>query len=404
MPSRRDDGERWLRPATLAPHAFDEPPLGATRPAAPPIHLASVYTFNDLDQVERVWTGSESGYAYGRFGSPNVDALEAAIARLEGADAALAAASGMAAITAILLGAAGPGGTILAGRDLYGGTLRLLTEDLPAWGYRVELVERSDPALLADAARRVEPDVIYAEVLTNPRVRVVDLPALAAVARRAGARLVVDNTFGSPVLCRALDLGADAVVHSATKYLSGHADVIAGVAAGGSELIGRAKALCVRLGARLDPFAAWLTLRGLATLDLRVRRQSENALRLARYLAGHPAVARVDYPGLPSDPDHALARRLLPEGAGGMLAFELKGGEAAADRFVARLELIRFAPSLGDVKTTVSHPVRTSHRGLDAETLRRLGVGPGLVRLSTGIEDPDDLIVDLDRALEGLTA
>jgi len=368
------------------------------------IHLSSVSTFRDLQHVDRVWSGAEGGHVYGRSGTPNVQSLEAAVARLEGAEAALACSSGMAAITTALMAAAGPGGAILAGRDLYGGTLQLLAEDLRAWGYRVELVDRSDPTLLAEAARRCSPDVIFTEVLTNPRVRVVDLPGVAQVARQAGARLVVDATFASPILCRPLEFGADVVVHSATKYLSGHADVVAGVAAGPGELIRRAAAFCERLGTSLDPFTAWLTLRGLATLELRVRRQCENAQRVARYLAVNPAVARVDYAGLPSDPDFDLACRILAEGVGGMLAFDLVGGEAAVERFIAGLRIIHFAPSLGDIKTTVSYPVRTSHRGLDPETLARLGVGPGLVRMSVGIEDAGDLIDDLDRALAPLTA
>src|SRR5690606_17928116 len=351
MPAAQDNREPRWRPATVAAHAFDETGAGTTRPAAPAVHLASVYTFRDLEHVDRVWTGAEEGYVYGRYATPNVRAVEAAVARLEGAEAGLACASGMAAIFAVLAAAAGPGGTILAGRDLYGGTLKLLTSDLPAWGYRVHLVDRSDPDLVAAAAQVAKPAVIYTEVLTNPRVRVVDVPAVAQVARASGARLVVDATFASPVLCRPLEWGADAVVHSATKYLSGHGDVVAGVAAGSAALMDAARDLCGRIGASLDPFAAWLTLRGMATLDLRVRRQAENALRLARFLAEHPAVSRVDYPGLPGDPDHEVARRLLPGGAGGMLAFELAGGEAAVDTFVRGLRLIRFAPSLGDIKT-----------------------------------------------------
>lgn len=391
------------RRATIAARAMEDAPAGGTRPAVAPLQLASVFTFRDLGQVDRVYEGEERGYIYGRLGNPNVDALERAVAALEGAEAGMAAASGMAALWATVLAAVPPGGRLLASAGLYGGTEQLLHEDARRAGIEVFFVDARDPEAVGRALEGPGAAALLVETITNPLVRLVNVPRLARVARSRDALLLVDNTFASPALFCPLEAGADVVVHSATKYLGGHADLVAGVAAGPAEMMARARALLQRTGATLEPFSAWLTLRGLATLELRVRRQSDNALRLAGELAAHPVVKRTYYAGLPEDPDHGLARTMLPEGAGGMLTFELEGGEAAADAFLRGLRMLKLAPSLGDVMTAVSHPAKTSHRSLSPERRATLGIGPGLVRVSAGIEDYEDLRADAARGLAAAT-
>lgn len=378
-------------------------PSSTSRPLTPPIHLANVYTFDDLEQVDAVWEGRRSGYVYGRFGSPNHTMLEEALAGLEGAEAAVVTSSGMGALSAFLLGGMQAGDHLVAGRDLYGSTTALLREQAGRWGLEVTLVDPTEAALV-EAALRPTTRAIFVEAVSNPLLRLADLPGLAEVARRHGVALLVDSTFASPALLRPLEHGATAVHHSATKYLSGHGDVTAGVLVGTSSLVTAARAQVVRVGLNLAPFDAWLTLRGMRTLALRMERHSANALTLARYLADRPEVDRVHYPGLPAHPQHRLACQLFGGGFGGMLAFELAGGMGAVARFFQALPLIEFAPSFGDVTTTWSYPARTSHRALPEEERLELGIAPGLVRLSVGIEDVEDLREALDVALRAAGA
>jgi cystathionine gamma-synthase len=383
--------------ATRAARGTPAPP-SVSRPLTPPICLANVYAFDDLAQVDAVWEGQRPGYVYGRFGTPNHTMLEETLAALEGAEAALVTASGMGALTAMFLAALRPGDHLVAGRDLYGSTTALLREQAPRWGIAVSFVEAVEAAAV-EAAVTPATRAIFVETVSNPLLRLADLPGLAELARRRGLRLLVDNTFASPALLRPLEHGATAVHHSATKYLSGHGDVTAGVLAGAAELIAPARAQAIRIGLNLGPFDAWLVLRGVRTLALRMERHSANALAVARFLAGRPEVRRVHYPGLPDHPQHALAVTLFPAGFGGMLAFELRGGSAAVERFFEALPLIEFAPSFGDVTTTWTYPARTSHRPLSAEEQAKLGIDPGLVRLSVGIEDVEDLREALAAAL-----
>jgi cystathionine beta-lyase/cystathionine gamma-synthase len=245
--------------------------------------------------------------------------------------------------------------------------------------------------------------VVLTETISNPLLGVADIPRLAAAAHRVGAKLVVDNTFATPYHCRPLALGADLSIHSATKFLSGHSDLVAGVASGTAGVIAPIRAAIKTFGATLGPFEAWLALRGLRTLHLRMARHAENALAVARFLEAQPAVGAVRYPGLPSHPHHAIAREILMHGCSGMVSFELAGGQPAVERFLERFRLIRFAASLGDVSTTVSHPATTSHRGLSAEARRAAGIGGGLLRLSVGIEAAGDIVVDLGRGLAAAT-
>jgi cystathionine gamma-synthase len=386
-----------LRFATRAARGAPAPP-STSRPLAPPIHLANVYVFDDLEQVDAVWEARRPGYVYGRFGTPNHTMLEATLAALEGAEAGLVTASGMGALTALFLAGLEPGAHLVAGRDLYGSTTALLQDEAPRWGIAVSFADATEAAAV-EAAMTPATRAIFVEAVSNPLLRLADLPGLAEVARQRGVSLFVDNTFPSPALLRPLEHGATAVHHSATKYLGGHADATAGVLAGPAGLIAAARARTVRLGLNLGPFDAWLVLRGVRTLAVRMERHSANALALARFLAGRPGVRRVHYPGLPEHPQHALARKLFTAGYGGMLAFELAGGARAVARFFGALRLIEFAPSFGDVTTTWTHPARTSHRPLSAEAQRKLGIDPGLVRLSVGIEDVEDLRDALEAAL-----
>lgn len=388
-----------MRPETRAARAMERVPASVSQPAVAPLYLASVYTFRGLEELERVYGGATPGYVYARQGNPNVAAVEEAVAALEGAEAGAAAASGLGVILAVVLSLAGAGDAVVAAEDLYGGTVQLLGAELERLGIRTLWVPPDDLEAVAQALAAPRVRLLLVEAVTNPLCRVVDLPALARLARQAGVPLVVDNTFLSPVLCRPLAHGATVVVHSASKFLGGHADLIAGVAAGPADLMQRVRARVAALGLPLDPFSAWLLLRGLATLYLRVRRQAENAQALAAFLAGQPEVARVFYAGLPDDPHHARVRAWLPFGPGPMLAFALRGGRPAAARFLRALGLIRLAPSLGDVMTSVSHPASTSHRALPPAERRRRGIHGGLIRLSAGIEDPADLQEDLARAL-----
>jgi cystathionine gamma-synthase len=376
------------------------PAASVSRPLTPPITLASVYAFESLEQVDAVWEGRQPGYVYGRFGTPNHAMLEATLADLEGAEAALVTASGMGALSAMLLGILKPGDHLVAGRDLYGSTTALLREQAPRWGIQVSFADAAEAAAV-EAACTPATRAIFVEAISNPLLRLADLPGLARLARGRGLALLVDSTFASPALLRPLEHGATLVHHSATKYLSGHGDVTAGVLAGAAGPIGAARSEAVRIGLNLGPFDAWLTLRGVRTLALRMERHSTNALDLARFLARRAEVRRVHYPGLPDHPQHALARELLPAGFGGVLAFELRGGAAAVARFFGALRLGEFAPSFGDVTTTWSYPTRTSHRPLSPEEQAKLGIDPGLVRLSVGIEDVDDLRDALATALDG---
>jgi cystathionine gamma-synthase len=385
--------------ATRAVRAAPPPP-SVSRPLTPPIHLANVYVFDDLAQVDAVWEGQRPGYIYGRFGTPNHTMLEATLAGLEGSEDALVTASGMGALTALFMAVLRPGDHLVAGQDLYGSTTALLREQAPRWGITVSFADAAEAAAV-EAAITPATRAVFVEAVSNPLLRLADLPGLAEVSRRRRLALLVDGTFASPALLRPLEHGATAVHHSATKYLSGHGDATAGVLAGDRALIAVARAQAVRIGLNLGPFDAWLVLRGVRTLALRMERHSANALAVAGFLAGRREVRRVHYPGLPEHPQHGLATKLLTNGFGGMLAFELGGGAPAVERFFAALPLVEFAPSFGDLATTWSYPARTSHRPLSAEEQAKLGIDPGLVRLSVGIEDVDDLREALDAALTG---
>jgi cystathionine beta-lyase/cystathionine gamma-synthase len=311
----------------------------------------------------------------------------------------MATASGMGAIATVLLSLAGAGDHVVAQRDLYGGSYSLLAHTAPRFGIEVSFVDAGDPDAVR-AALRPTTRAIYAETIANPTLTVADLPALAEAAGAAGLPLVVDNTVASPYLCRPIEHGASVVVHSATKYLGGHSDVVGGIAVfADSERHDAAWRAMIELGASPDPFAAWLVLRGVKTLPLRMRAHGANARRLAELLDAHPKVARVHWPGLPGQPTARLAAKLL-DGDPGMLSFDLRGGRDAGRRFIEATRVAKLAASLGSVETLVSHPASTTHRQLSPEALAAAGIGEGMVRVSVGLEDGADLADDFSQALE----
>ncbi|MGA5495300.1 trans-sulfuration enzyme family protein [Streptomyces cinereoruber] len=385
-------------PDTLAVH----PPhveVTGSRPLGVPLHQGHVFAFDSADALAEGFT-SPDAFLYARLGNPTVRTLEDAVARLEGGASGLSFASGMGAVNAVLLSLLGSGAHVVAQTCLYGGTYAVLTDLAARWGVHVTYVSGTDPEEVR-AALRPETRLLYLETIANPTTRVSDLPALAAVAAEAGVPVAVDNTFASPLLCRPLDHGADVVIHSATKYLAGHADVLGGVAVfKDRELYGRVRRHAVEQGASTDPFAAWLTLRGLQTLSLRVERQCANAAELAARLAAHPAVAAARHPSLAGHPDREVAARLLPAGGGGVVSIDLAGGRDAGRTFVEAVRLASLSVSLGDVKTLVMHPASTSHHQLDAAALAAAGIGAGTVRISVGIEHVEDLWTDLEQALD----
>jgi cystathionine beta-lyase/cystathionine gamma-synthase len=330
--------------------------------------------------------------------SPNHEVLHRKLADIEGGEAALVTASGMAAISAALLTVLRPGDHLLAQRTLYGGTHDFVTETLARWGVHHDFVDASDPSGWA-AALRPTTRAVYVEAITNPLLEVADLPAVAGFAREHGLVSLIDATFATPVLLQPIALGFDLVLHSATKYLNGHSDIVAGAVIGRARLVQDVRHTLNLLGGSLDPHACFLLHRGLKTLGVRVRQQCTTALAVARALHEHPRVTRVCYPGLPSHPGHARAKALLRGGFGGMLSFELRGGVEATQELFSRMRLPIDAPSLGGPETLVTRPAQTSHAGLDPELRRGLGIGDGLVRMSVGLEDAEDLVADLRQAL-----
>ncbi|MDH7559376.1 MAG: aminotransferase class I/II-fold pyridoxal phosphate-dependent enzyme [bacterium] len=337
---------------------------------------------------------------YGRYNNtPTHEVLQNKLAALENAEAAVVTASGMAAISTTVLALLKSGDHLLAQNCLYGGTLELFAVDLPALGIEVSFVDGNRPDSWRQALRPTT-KAIYVEVMTNPLLEVADLQAVVAFARAHGLVAIIDNTFATPVNFRPLDFGFDLSLYSCTKYLNGHSDLVAGAVVGKRELVDAVTTRLKRLGTCLDPHACFLLYRGLKTLALRVRCQNQSALRIATFLAGHPLVRRVYYPGLATHPSHARAAELF-DGFGGVLSFELTGGEQAAESFLERLRIAVVAPSLGGVETLVTRPVTTSHRGVPAAERQRLGISDGLIRVSVGIEDVEDLIADFSQAWEG---
>jgi methionine-gamma-lyase len=384
--------------ATRAIHGARMPPL-EQETASVPIFQSSTFRFRTSEEYAETIAFRRPGYTYTRgYGNPTLAAFERLMADLEGTEAAFSFASGMAAIHTVVTTLAGAGERIASSTELYGGTYSLFRTVLPRYGVEVSFADPHDR--LAVAAALPDARLFYVETIANPNVTVADLEVLGGLCRDAGVPLVVDNTFASPYLCNPMRLGAAFVLHSATKYVSGHNDVIGGVVCCSTEDMERLRATVIETGGTMAPLEAWLCLRGLATLEVRMQRHSTTALALARFLHGHPKVERVHYPGLPSHPNHETALRQLDRGFGGMMAVEVAGGVEAGRRFCDALELGWIAASLGGVQTLVSHAASTTHRQLDAQARRAAGIADGLVRVSVGLEDAEDLIEDFGRALE----
>ncbi|MGH7712270.1 MAG: trans-sulfuration enzyme family protein [Gemmatimonadaceae bacterium] len=374
--------------ATLAVHGGSESPL-----VGAPVVEPLVQTVNFIQEF-----GTGDGLRYPRYGnSPNAEVVQRRIALMEGGDAGLLLSSGMGATACALLALLRPGDHLLASAWLYGGTLRLLTQEFAMMGIDVTLVDPLESRGWRKRLRKTT-RAIFVETPVNPTCRVLDLAPLSFLTKEAGLALVVDSTFASPVNLRPLEHGADVVIHSATKFLNGHHDVLGGCVVGTGSYIEEVKEKMIVWGQAPDPFACWLLERGLKTLDVRVRRANDNALQVTEWCTSRPEIARVHYPGLESHPDHAIAKRML-DAYGAMMAIELKEGGKAADRFLRRLKLVKHAPSLGGVDSLVSEPRYTSHAHLKSSERAAIGIPDGFLRFSIGIEDAADIIADLEQAL-----
>lgn len=385
--------------ATLAVWAGEEGPLWENATQVPVVHSVS-FGYDDLEHWSKIGRGEIRGHIYSRNSNPTVRVFEEKICRLERAQAATAFASGMAAISNTLFTLLAPGDRIVSIKDGYGGTNKIFQEFLPRFNITVTLCDTTDQGAI-EAAVSQGCRVLYLESPTNPTMKIVDIARLAAAAHRAGALVVVDNTFATPVNQKPLELGVDLVLHSATKYLGGHADALGGAVCGPRDHIRRIFHFREINGAALDPMAAYLLLRGMKTLPLRIERQNQSATQIARYLQSHSAVEQVFYPGLDSHPQHAIARQQM-KGFGGMFAFSVKGGYEAVKQFLPRLRYAHRAANLGAVETIVGPPATTSHVELSSRERAAMGIPENLVRYSVGIEDPADLIADLKQALKSI--
>jgi O-acetylhomoserine (thiol)-lyase len=421
---------RPFRFDTLALHAGQSPDP-STGARAVPIYQTTSYVFPDADTAASLFNLEVPGHIYSRISNPTVAAFEERMAALEAGVAAVATASGQAALHLAIATLMGAGSHIVAARNLYGGSINLLRLTLPRFGIATTFVDPRDLEAVS-AAIRPETRLIFGETIGNPRLEVLDIPSLAEIAHAHGLPLLVDNTFATPYLCRPIELGADLVLHSATKWIGGHGVAIGGVLVDGGRFNWRAsgkfptltepyagytglvfadtfgpQAFAMRarseglrdFGACMSPQHAFYLLLGLETLPVRMQRHVENTARVLEFLIGHPAVAWVLHPSLPDHPDHALARRLLPKGQGAIIAFGIKGGRAAGARFIAACRLASHLANVGDAKTLVIHPASTTHLQLGPEQLAAVGVSEDMIRLSVGLEDPEDIIADLDRAL-----
>lgn len=417
---------------TLQLHVGQEQPDPATDARAVPIYQTTSYVFADSAHAAARFDLKEPGNIYGRLGNPTQDVLERRIAALEGGVAALAVASGAAAVTYAIQNLAVAGDHIVAANTIYGGTYNLLDHTLPAYGVTTTFVDPSD---LSNFERAIQPNTkaVFIETLGNPNSGIIDIDAVADIAHRHRIPLVIDNTFGTPYLIRPIEHGADIVVHSATKFISGHGTSLGGIivdsgrfdwaasgkfpqlsepdpsyhgsrftdVAGTAAYVTRIRAVILRdTGAAISPFNAFLLLQGLETLSLRVERHVENALRIVDFLARHPKVKKVNHPALPDHPDHALYERYFPHGAGSIFTFEIKGGEAEAHRFIDSLEIFSLLANVADVKSLVIHPASTTHAQLTDREKAEQAIYPGTIRLSIGTEHIDDLIADLSQALD----
>jgi methionine-gamma-lyase len=382
-------------------HSGDKFGESVSRSKSIPIVMTSVFSFDDVESLDKVYEGEAEGYIYTRNGNPVHDALSEIMSAIEEGESALAYSSGMGAIALSIISQVKAGDHIIAANVLYGGSFQFIKSELARFDVSVTFVD----AVNEDISPYFQPNtrVVYVETISNPAMEAVDLECLAVLAHWHRAKLIVDNTFATPIICQPLLLGADIVVHSATKYLGGHSDITAGVVVADKKTIRQIYSSGLLFGPTMSPFDAWLLVRSLRTLELRVRQHSCNALKLAEYFEKHPKVSAVNYPGLPSSPTHPIARRMFYNGLfGGMMSIDLAGGERHAYKLLRNLETIKFVPSLAGVSTSTSYPAKTSHRALTDEELRKANISKGLIRISVGLEDAGDIIGEFDRAMAKL--
>ncbi|HEX3220452.1 MAG TPA: aminotransferase class I/II-fold pyridoxal phosphate-dependent enzyme [Candidatus Limnocylindria bacterium] len=384
--------------STRAIRAASRVPQAPQAPINVPIYQTSTFEVSSAEELAQLLEFARPGHSYSRYSNPTHAALESALAELEGAEACHVTASGMAAIHAVMLSTLRAGDRVVIPSAVYGGVVGLAQAVLERSGIETVAVDTTRPDAVRDAMSD-RTRLVWAETISNPTTAMADIAALAQVAHAAGATLAVDNTFASPYLANPLSLGADVIVHSTTKYIAGHSDITGGAILGSADRVAAARHVVINAGGNAAPLEAFLALRGIKTLALRMDRHSSNALAVACALEQVAGVAAVLYPGLESHPQHALAQRVLRDGkAGGMLSVDLAGGREAGERFLNRLHVAVHATSLGSVETLCSHPASSSHRQLDDEGLARAGLTPGMVRISIGLEDPDDLVADLAAA------
>jgi cystathionine beta-lyase/cystathionine gamma-synthase len=388
---------------TRAVHAGERGPKPDFQPVSTPIYSTVGYTYENMEDLDRIFGNDREGYVYARYGSPTNAALEGALAAMEEGEAALTFGSGMAAVYASLLAAGVKNGaSLVAAYDLYGATYAICARLLPDMGAKATFVDVTNLEELGKTLSETRPVAVILETISNPLMKVADIPTICQMAHRVGAKVIVDSTFTTPVLMQPLKHGADFSVHSTTKYIGGHGDVMGGAIISSRENRARLYEIIKMTGGNLGPFEAWLTHRGMKTLPLRMRQHCSNALEVGRWLEAHPRIARVNYPGLASHPQHELAKKLFPGGLfGGMISFEIKGAaKKQVFRFMEALELIIPATTLGDVYSLALYPPMSSHRALTAEERAKVGISDRLVRLSVGIEEASEIIEDLQKALE----
>ncbi len=373
-------------------------PLGSSSPLASPLYPSAVYTLPDLEALDRIMNAEEPGFIYARDAHPNARELAARLSALEGAEWSIVTSSGMAALSALLLATTQPRSRILASNRLYGRTSQLLAQELSRYGVVTEFLDVNDLEAV-DRALDKPARLLLVETVSNPLLRVADISNLAKLAHEREALLVVDNTFATPILTRPLELGADLVMESVTKLIAGHSDVTLGLVAGRGELLPELMQVSSIWGFSASPFDCWLAERGLQTLEIRVRQASHNAQILAKWLQGRRGISRVLYPGLRDHPDHRLAGKMMKDGYGNMLCFDLEGGREAVNRFLRQAPGIPFSPSLGHTTTTCSHPATTSHRYVSPAEKQRQGITEGLIRLSVGVEAVELVQAELAKGL-----
>jgi len=374
-------------------------PDKSTGAISPPIYQTSTFAFRDADHGARLFKNEEEGYIYTRISNPTIDILAGKIARLESAESGLVFSSGLAAILATIITCAGCNDYIISDNTIYGGTFALFNTILPRLGIQVTIV---DATKIDELNKAIKPNtrMIFIETPVNPTLKIIDIARCSEIARSRNIPVCVDNTFATPYLQRPIELGADIVVHSATKYLSGHGDIVGGMVVGKGDFIARMQAETAKeMGATASPFNAWLILRGLKTLAVRMTRHCENAKRIVQFLTSQPRVEKVYYPGLPDHPGHGTARKQMSD-FGGMIGFDMKGGKEAGKVLMNSVKLCILAVSLGDVDTLIEHPASMTHSNYSENDLQKCGISPGFVRLSVGIENVQDIIFDLQQALE----